>query len=93
MWSLIEEFFGYVLDVLFVRRVRNKRGLPENSIAEDATNVASFHIWAFKASLAASVAILTLVFLFDWPVLGTFALIVIPVGIYAGIKFKQLMRH
>lgn len=93
MWSLIEEFFGYILDVLFVRRARNQRGLPENSIAQDAKNVASFHIWAFKIGLAAGLAILTLIFVFDWPVLGTFALIAIPCGIYGGIKFSRLMRH
>lgn len=93
MLSLLEDFIEYVLDVWLVRRVRNKRGLPENSIAEDATKVAGYYVWVLMTSLVASVAILMLIFLFDWPAFWAIALITVPLGVYAGIKFVRLMRH
>lgn len=93
MWSLIEEFVFYILDVVLVRHVRKKRGLAERPVAEDAAGVANVYLWIIIASVVATAAFFTLLFVFDCSFPLAFALTVVPCGIYAGIKFRRLMTH
>ncbi|QFZ86954.1 MULTISPECIES: hypothetical protein [Variovorax] len=98
MWSILADLvvgiFDFVLDVLLLRSVRDKRGHRKRSVAEDSLAVARFDFvtLVFIAGVSASLMLL-LAFAFDVPT-GWSVAIGLTVGAVWGVwRYAQLIRE
>lgn len=93
MWALIEEFLGFIVEVLLVRHVRKKRGLAERAVSQDIEKVGEVYLWCLLASAIATAVIVVLVFIFNCSLFWSFILTAAPAGIWGGLKFTRLFRQ
>lgn len=98
MWSILADLFvgifDFFLDVLMLRRVREKRGHRRRSVTEDSLAVAHFDF--VTATLIALVCVglmMLLAFGFDVPAGWSVGIGVTVGAIWGGWRYAQLIRE